>query len=716
MQNFHPYTPVRIALPYVSGVIAALSGIFQPDFVQTIIALAITAVGFFIAGGLAGRHSWRWLPGTIGMTALLIGGMATVSLFRTYGDHADRLLNSSADYGPVILRIADTPRAGEDYWSAEAELVAVSDSLGNWKTSGLKVMARIQSDSGFTAPVYGDTIAVSGGLGRVKGPVNPDAFDYRNYLSFRSIRWQIQADQYLLLGKSSPEGHALWYWSKQCSAQIREIFRQYRIEGEELALVSALLLGTKDLLSPETGREFSHAGAMHVLCVSGLHVGVIYVMADKALFFLKRWKRLGKLRQILIIAIIWAFAFITGMASSVLRAGLMFSLMAMARMMNRSRINYNILASAALIQLIINPFDIAQVGFQLSYLAVLGIFAFYKPINDLVSMRNQIVSWIWPVMAVSLAAQLATSPLACGLFHIFPVYFLLTNLIVVPLSGVIIYLAIGLITLGSLGVFHDWLAFPLIGSLRLMQGSVGIIQSLPGSVIEDIYVPVTTILVLYAAIAGLFMLWVLKVRKGLWVLALALILIVNIRTDRILECRQHSEFTVYSTPGSTAIDLIHNRKAYHLADSLFHSDPSKSLLKIQPHRLRTGVRSVTNIPLDSAGEMVRSDNLLAIPPLYYFDGMSFARVSADDLGPFDGRPFKVDVVVLSGRRRINADKLSEMLEFRQLVIDSSVPAYRLEDYIKVFRDRGIPCHSVSREGAFTLSWESGLAGNGQFSN
>ncbi len=716
MQKFHPYTPVRIALPFVAGVVASITGDLQTDFSLALAALIIGAAGFIVAGGLAGAHSWRWLPGMLGMLSLLTAGSASVSMFQTSGAAADRLIGAPGGHGPMILRISDTPKTGEGYWSAEAELVAVRDSLGNWTTSGLKVMARIHSDTGFSAPSYGDTVAVTGGLMPVKGPANPDAFDYRAYLAFRAIRWQVQAKQYLLLGPASPSDHTIWYWSKKCSANIREIFRRFQIEGEELALVSALLLGTKDLLSPETGREFSHAGAMHVLCVSGLHVGVIYVMSDKALFFLKRWKRMGKLRQILIIAIIWAFAFVTGLASSVMRAGLMFSLMALARMMNRSRINYNILASAAFIQLVINPFDIAQVGFQLSYLAVLGIFAFYKPISDLMAMKNRLVSWIWPVMAVSVAAQLATSPLACGLFHIFPVYFLLTNLIVVPLSGIIIYLAIGLTALGSFGFYHEWLALPLIASLKLMQGSVGLIQSLPGAVIEEIYIPLTMILTLYAAIAGGFMLWVIKVRKGLWIIAASLIVIVNIRTERSLKLVKHSEITVYSIPGSTAIDLIHHRKAFHIADSLLRSDPAKTLLRIQPHRLRAGARSVVDLPMVSKEELSIPDNVVALPPLFFFNGLSIAMVSGEDVMSFDGQPFQVDLLILRGRERINADKLPEMLDFRQLVIDSSVPAYRVEDYLKFFGDRGISCHSVSREGAFTLAWQSGSAGNGQFLN
>ena len=193
-------------------------------------------------------------------------------------------------------------------------------------------------------------------------------------------------------------------------------------------------------------------------------------------------------------------------------------------MFKRSSESYNIVAVAAFFQLLINPYDITQVGFQLSYVAVLGIFAFYKPFNDLISAPNRLATGIWSILAVSMAAQLATFPLASHYFNMFPVYFLLTNLIVVPLAAVITYFAVTLLAMGAGGMIFEWLAWPLKWSLRFMSGSVEYMQSWPGAVIEPIILSPLQVIMIYTAIAGLFIFWVMAKRSGAFIIMVSLLI------------------------------------------------------------------------------------------------------------------------------------------------------------------------------------------------
>ena len=341
-------------------------------------------------------------------------------------------------------------------------------------------------------------------------------FSYKKYLQNRQVFHQV----YLEPGQWRKTGirsvNPLLDFADRCRKAFLETFREFGITGQDFALVSALLLGNTEYLDAEIRQEFSYAGATHVLSVSGMHVAIVYIAADRMLFFLKRSRKSRKIHTLLIISFIWLYALITGLSTPVVRASLMFSLVAASNLLRRSSEGYNILAVSAFLQLWINPYDITQVGFQLSYLAVLGIFALYQPFNEVIASENRLVTWIWPVVAVSLAAQLATSPLAAYYFNMFPVYFLLTNLVVVPLSSLIIYFAIALLALGAVGVTFHFLALPLQWSLWFMRESIGEIQSWPGAVIDSLHISEFQVITVYIVIASAFGLFIL--RKRFWAL------------------------------------------------------------------------------------------------------------------------------------------------------------------------------------------------------
>jgi len=176
------------------------------------------------------------------------------------------------------------------------------------------------------------------------------------------------------------------------------------------------------------------AGAMHILCVSGLHVGIIYLVISFFLGFLNNTRFNNILKAILLLLTVWAYAIITGLSPSVQRASLMLSVFIIGNLLNRARDTYNTLAISALILLIIDPYLLFNVGFQLSYAAVIGIVTFHQPIYKLLYFKNTIIDKIWSITVLSFAAQMATFPIATYYFHFFPPWFWLTNLFTFPLS------------------------------------------------------------------------------------------------------------------------------------------------------------------------------------------------------------------------------------------------------------------------------------------
>ena len=702
MKNYYAYTPVRVAMPYLAGIVLAHS--YFP-YVESFWIMASGAVLFFIFYSssvlMGSNYAARWVPGLVGCLMLVFTGAAGVYVVEVLEARKDLSVRKFTEESIFIFRMEERPVAKTRSYSGLATLVAFSDSSGYWQQPHVRVLVYFKNDSLCRELQYGDLILVSGSIQEVGGPMNPNVFDYRKYLKNRRVRWQLFIDPGEWKTTGFRDANPVKYWSAWCRDQFLDMLKSFRIEGNDLALASALLLGDKDLLEKDVRQEFSHAGAMHVLCVSGLHVGIMYVIAGRLLFFLQRNRKSRLVRQVLILTWIWAYAFITGLSPSVVRAGLMFSLLAAGRMMKRKTENFNILAGAAFIQLYMDPYEITQVGFQLSYLAVLGIFAFYQRLNGLIRKQVWPVSLIWPVLAVSMAAQASTFPLAGFYFNIFPVYFLITNLAVVPLSGIIIYLALALFAAGAAGFTHEWLSVPLKLVIRLLHGSVHTIQSWPNAVIESIVFQPVQVIVLYLLLIGAFSLLVRSNKYGMFWIGISLILLSSTNAARKASRLQQTEITVYHVPGHTAVDFIHQKSVLFLSDSLLMEDPQKVLFNIVPHRLKSGLNDIIHMGEDDSVGNYYQKTYSGIR-LVNFHQKTVAIIHHDLKITGIEKKMKADLVILKGNRKVEPDNLESILEFDILVTDSSVPSWLNNFYRDFCLEKGIRFHSVRENGAFTL--------------
>ncbi len=646
---------------------------------------------------------FRWISGMVINLSLFLTGMSLITVIeKNTCLQSEKALEGNKE-GIYICRVNESLVAKSATSRGIIVAIAKMDSLGVWHPLDCKFLGYFKNDSLCSSLEYGDLILISGCIMEIPEPANPYMFNYRQYLNNRQVCHQVflTPGQWKWMDKSVP--NPARFWAERCRGAFLDVLKKFKVEGQDFALVSALLLGSKEFLETETIREFSQAGAIHVLSVSGLHVGIMYVVADKLLFFLKRGRKSRKLHHILIICLIWAYAFISGLPSSVIRASLMFSLIAVGKMFKRSSENYNILAVAAFFQLWINPYEIAQVGFQLSYLAVLGIFAFYKPMNDLASPGNRILSWIWPVLAVSMAAQLATFPLASYYFNMFPVYFLLTNLIVVPMAAVITYFAVFLLMAGAAGLIFDWLAWPLIWSLRFMSGSVEVIQSWPGAVIEQVVFTRGQVILIYIAIFSIFVFFIMANRRGIITLMFSFLLFSGISVKSLIERSNSAEIIVYQIPGHTAIDLLHNRQALFICDSNLSCNTVKTDFQIKPNRIKNGIRDIRLIePGDEKSANIAG--VWADNPFIYFRGKKLVIIDHTWRPPHQGHFISCDLAVISESAQIRPEELGNQIAWQYLVIDSSVPFYRAEKLVQDFKNEGMTCHSVRHEGAFVIRW------------
>lgn len=359
----------------------------------------------------------------------------------------------------------------------------------------------IAKDSVSLALQRGDTLWVRA---RLKPPSNEGVaagFDYARYLKHNGV----SGTAYVPAWQWMKTGHSSERTLRQKALDLREellgIYRRLGFEGDELAVLSALTLGDKDDLSEDIMETYSISGASHVLALSGLHVGFIYALI--LVFFVplwKRWRRLKPFLSLIAVGLLWAFAFLTGLSSSVVRAVLMCSLFVLVGLRAEKVLTMDALIAAAFLMLCWRPCWLFDVGFQMSFSAVAAILLLMPGLWSLCPFDNRFLRWVYGLMAVSLAAQAGVAPLVAFYFGRFSVHFLLTNLWVIPLVSLVLYVAVGVLLLTPFPVLQQPLAEGLRVLVRLQNEGLRWIEALPGSSIDGIKLHVAELIMIYVCL------------------------------------------------------------------------------------------------------------------------------------------------------------------------------------------------------------------------
>lgn len=325
-----------------------------------------------------------------------------------------------------------------------------------------------------------DVIQVATTLFPIENKNNPGDFDLQLFWKSKGIKEMcfFQEDDYQFLDKVP--NNSFYDFIADLNILFISILTTY-LDGEELAIGTALILGDKSLLDSEIRNAFTSTGAMHALAVSGLHVGI---MLPIFLGFFKLFGKYIKRKQavIIVVGILWIYALMTGFSPSVIRAVFMFSILALAQIMGRNYNPINTLFFTAFVLLILQPLYLFDIGFQLSYIAMLGIFTFNKQVSNWVQTKNKIIKFFWEGTAVGLSAQFMTVPLSLYYFHQFPNYFALANLGIMLFSGVILGGGIALFAFSFVPIINSIIGFGLFLSLYLMYQFLVWIEQLPGAV------------------------------------------------------------------------------------------------------------------------------------------------------------------------------------------------------------------------------------------
>lgn len=503
------------------------------------------------------------------MLALILMGGALVQSKNQF-NHKNHFINSSKYFKTnhdFLIKLNDPIKIKKEKVTVTGEIVGYIKNRLQYPLTG-KVLVHLALDSNSNKLLPGDFIEVNSILNSIHSLGNPNEFDYSKYLKNKQI-----VAQFFLTSNTRWNKYKSSFPLNRYSTIIRnrclDIFKRSGLQSNNLFIASALTFGYKNDLNTFVKNIFSRTGAMHVLAVSGLHVGIIFLIVNSIISLLKIPFRYDWLGHFFILLIIWSYALITGLSPSILRATTMMSFFIIARVFNKHTSIYNVLFSSVFFLLFVNPFLIIDVGFQLSILAVFGILFFYPKIYNLITVKHYILKKIWAISSVSLAAQLTTFPISIFYFHQFPNLFLLSNIFVIPL--VFILLIVGLFTIvlsfnNSILILWGKL-FSFL--LSVLMSFLTTIESISFSTTKGLFISAEETLLAYLAI--LFM--VLYHKKRYFFLKITcfsivfLLICLDLKEDYTIQ--NQKKVVIYNIPNHFALDLMAGNNHYFIADDDF---------------------------------------------------------------------------------------------------------------------------------------------------
>lgn len=650
-----------------------------------VLLVAPAAVLLMVRGYRSSRYGRRW-----------VYGLGAVLLFFSMGGCYTALRQQQRVALPCDQRafltvcVDDNPVRTRYGCRWTSKVVAAPDSLRT--LVGSRSITYCSSSS---MPRYASVLRLRAWVKPIDPPKNPYEFSFSDYYARQGVFSSLFVDDgaFMQVGEArvSPLLRAAYFLQRY----TLQTFVRLGFQGDELGVILALMIGDKQLLDGHLKTMYANVGAMHILAVSGMHVALYYMVLAGLLFFM-RGRVGGVAKNIVILVALWLFAFVAGFAPSIVRATVMFSFILFGRMVGRGYNTYNMIAASFLVLLLYNPFSLYDVGFLLSYAAVFSILLFY-PFFEKWAPTNVVLRWGYDLVAVSLAAQVLTLPLTVYFFHQFPLVFLLTNIILIPLTTLIIYGGMLLLSIAWWTWGAKVVAVVLVFLLKLTNQSVHVIEEMPGAVLSSIAFSRWQMLLLFTS----FMLMVIFAlyRKGR-VLIVSLVLMATVAAGSAFTRMQERSpmLVVYSMRKATAVVLSDGDRSYCLCDSI---RDSYSYRFMDQSLIRWGRRASNELRYvcfkDSLGEAdckcCRGWCSYMGRSIVFWSGVVPRKTSA-------APPVEVDYLVVCGRSKGRPSELLKYVRPHLVVVDGSASKYLSEKWKKACAHEHIPCFSVVDRGAF----------------
>ena len=548
---------------------------------------------------------------------------------------------------------------------------------------------------------YGDEIYSNKILQPIKNAGNPGEFNYERYAIFQQAPYNVflkEKDWVLLDEKNINPFKRCIFSTRQyiLSALQKNVSNDKSIIG----IAEALLIGYTNDLDKDVAQAYTNTGVVHIIALSGMHLGLLYLILlwlCNAIPFVRRSKIV---KLFIILSCIWLFAFLTGASASVFRSAIVFTCIAIGNTFDKRSSIYNSLAASAFILLCCNPYFLWDVGFQLSYLAILSITIFQQPIYHWFYIEDKWLDKIWKLVSLTLAVQVLTFPICIYYFHQFPVLFLATNLLAIPVSTIILFVEIALMALSWMPSIATCLGKIIFWLTLLLNKIILKINALPFSVINDLSISLLSTCLLY-----LFLLficsWLISEKKRLLYLSLISLLFLILLLDwNNWTTTNQKQLIVYNMPRHQAIDLAEGNRYQFIVDSSLLANTTLQNFDCRPARVLLRLNKVDSLP-----------SLFTAGNIYQFNDKRIIVI--DKQLNFKPLPQKIDIdiIILSKSPKLSMAQLASIFNCKEYVFDASNSLWKIDKWKKDCDELLLHYYSVPDKGAFVFDVNQGTDTN-----
>lgn len=665
----------RIFIGFISGLLLFRITMLSDNFVSVVLAVCLP--GLAITSFYTKKH--KSLKILFGSFVILISISIGISTAKIHKENTNPIhyTNQISDYEKVhnldllvIEKLKNTSK--NNRYACRIKHLDSQRSFG-------KIILNVAKADSVKNPKIGNRLQVSGTVYRNRNPLNPNLFDYGNYLENQEIYAQVYAKR-IIIGKYEP---GLWAGFSNFRERIISNLAHSSISKEELNVLNALILGQQQDISPEILKDYQYAGAVHALSVSGLHVGFILLFITFLLKPIGNSRKGSLVKLCIVVASLWAFATLTGLSPSIVRSATMFSFVAIGTHLRRTVNIYHTLIVSMLLILLFKPSFLFDVGFQLSYLALFFIIWLQPILSNIWQPKNKIIQYFWNIITVSFAAQIGAMPLSIYYFHQFPGLFFVTNLLILPLLGVIMAVGVVAILIAIFGKVPFFIAKSIEWLIDLLNNIIHWVASIDSLVIRNISFSKEMLFSSYLVII-LFILWVKKPDfKRLALVFASMLLLQGIFIFQKNETLNNEELIIFNSHKNTIItERIGDAVTIYSNDSILKNIDNNLL--IQSYLV---------------GNFCQIKNKKRLQNLMYFKNQ---KVLVIDSSCVYAKTMRPDILVIIQSPKLNMERLLKTYRPKQIIVDGS----NFKSYARLWqatcRKEKIPFHYTNEKGFYKI--------------
>jgi competence protein ComEC len=560
--------------------------------------------------------------------------------------------------------------------------IALLNSIDQEKTSG-RIILNIRKDSLNHTFIIGNQLKINATLYKNSPQKNPNQFDYQKYLENKQIYAQLYAEPGEIKINTKIEKD-IWYYTSQLRSHIIRNLEKSKFDNKELNVAVALIMGQQQDIDPDIIQDYQYAGAVHILSVSGLHIGFILLFVTLLLKPFPNTKKGSFIKLLITLSALSLFGILAGLAPSVVRSVTMFCFVAIGNHLRRSVNIYHTLLISILLILLFQPSFLFDVGFQLSYVALFFIIWLQPLLSTLWVPKNKFKKYVWDILTVSFAAQIGTLPLSLYYFHQFPGLFFVTNLIVIPFLSIVMALGVLVMTLAAFNWVPYYPAKALELSIFYLDKTINTIASFEQFIIKDIPLNTTLLIAGYLLIFATI-LWFKKPNSYRLIFVFASIIFFQLGSIKTKwDVQNEEELVVFNTKKNT---LITERKG----DKVI-SYTNESQLK----------NSKTNTALSSylTGNFSKLKHKSSLSNLIYFKGNKILLIDSSTVFPKNIHP---DILILTQSAKINLDRLLQTVKPKIVIADGSNFKTIQKNWRSTCLKLKIPFHATGEKGFYKIN-------------